>query len=111
MQLVGIALVFILRPPLTMLPEALSFDTTEGFTVTNRTQQNVFLQTSSTGFETIQAGRTSTAHTAYRSYQLRVNNDTNSGIYLTIVIDVADGSVKVEPGARRGRFVVTSNFL
>jgi hypothetical protein len=87
-----------------------AFDTNEGFTVTNNTSQNVYLQTSSSDFETIQAGKTSKSQKAYRSYPLRVNDDTGAAIYLTITVDESDGSVKVDPGARRGKFVVTSNF-
>jgi hypothetical protein len=113
MTLVGIALVFILRLSLTMLPEAAasSFDTTEGFRVTNNTLQTVFLQVSANSFEILRAGSTSMPHRAYRSYPLRVSNSTNAAIYLTIVVDAADGSFRVDPSARRGRFAVTSNFV
>jgi hypothetical protein len=87
-----------------------AFDTNEGFTVTNSTSQNVYLQTSSSDFETIVAGNTSKSQKAYGNYPLRVNNDTNAAIYLTIKVDSSDGSVKVSPGSQRGKFVVTSNF-
>ncbi|KAH9992480.1 hypothetical protein BJV77DRAFT_434449 [Russula vinacea] len=92
-------------------PAASSFDTTEGFRVTNNTLQTVFLQVSANSFEIIRAGSTSMPHRAYRSYPLRVSNSTNAAIYLTIVVDAADGSFRVDPSARRGRFAVTSNFV
>ena len=94
-----------------MLPEALSaFDTSEGFTVTNNTAQNVYLQTSASAFETIEPQKTSTVHTTYRSYPVRVNSNTGAAIYLTVVVDPSDGSVRVNPGPQRGKFTVTSNF-
>ena len=87
-----------------------AFDTSVGFTVVNNTAQIVYLQTSSSNFEKILAGATSTAQTAYYNYVLRNDNSTNGSIYLTIKVSSADGSLAVDPGSLKGNFVLTSNF-
>ena len=87
-----------------------SFDPTQGFAITNNTDQNVYLQTSATAFETIEAGEMSTVQTASGNYNLRVNKTTNAAVYLTVKVSSGDGSVTASPGAQRGKFVVTTNF-
>jgi hypothetical protein len=85
-------------------------DTSLGFTVTNNTLQNVYLQKSPSDFEQIEAGQTSTAQTAYQDYPVRNSDNTNAAVYLTVKVAESDGSVTVSPGAERGKLAVTSNF-
>lgn len=86
------------------------FDTAQGFTVTNNTPQNVYLQPPSGAFEKIEPGKVSTAHKDYGNYPLHVNDNTNSPIYLTIQVDLNSGSFTVNSGTQRGAFAVASNF-
>jgi hypothetical protein len=87
-----------------------SFDTSKGFTITNNTVKNVYLQTLSFDFEKIEPANTSTAQMEYGDYPLRADSDTNAAIYLTVEVKESDGSVNVAPGVERGEFVVTANF-
>jgi hypothetical protein len=87
-----------------------SSDPSKGFTVTNNTTQNVYLQTGTSTFEKILPGKTSTAQTASQDYPVRNNNDTNAAVYLTVSVSDSNGSLTVNPGTERGKFVVTSNF-
>jgi hypothetical protein len=86
------------------------FNTDKGFTVTNNTSQNVYLQTSSSTFEKIESGKTSTAQKAYGDYPLCNNDDTSASVYLTVKVNEDDGSVKVESGTLSADIAVTSNF-
>ncbi|KIL60564.1 hypothetical protein M378DRAFT_167922 [Amanita muscaria Koide BX008] len=87
-----------------------SFSSDKGFTVTNNTKHNVYLQTSDTDFVTIEAGETSSPQKASQEYPLLNNNKTNAKVYLTVKVDDGDGTFTVVPGTERGKFAVTSNF-
>ncbi|KDR77681.1 hypothetical protein GALMADRAFT_267042 [Galerina marginata CBS 339.88] len=86
------------------------FDTNLGFTVTNNTVQNIYLQTSQTAFEQIAPQNASTPQTAYQNYPVRSNNNVTAPIYLTVQVSSADGSVNVVSGTMRGNVLVTLNF-
>ncbi|PPQ90845.1 hypothetical protein CVT25_007380 [Psilocybe cyanescens] len=86
------------------------FDTNNGFTVTNNTAQNIYLQTSASAFSTILPGQSSSAQTAYFNYAVRNNNTTNSAVYLSINVSSADGSVNVVSGTLRGSIGVNIAF-
>jgi hypothetical protein len=106
-------LVFILRPSLTVRrleSKPSFFNTDKGFTVTNNTYHIVYLQTSSSTFEKIGVGETSSAQTAYKDYPVRNDDNTSASVYLTVKVNDDDGSVKIESGTLRADLVVTSYF-
>ncbi|KDR77680.1 hypothetical protein GALMADRAFT_155485 [Galerina marginata CBS 339.88] len=86
------------------------FDTNLGFTVTNLTNQNIYLQTSDTAFEQISPNLASTPQTVYRNYDVRSNNTTTAPIYLTVQVSSSDGSVNVVSGTIKGNVLVTTYF-
>lgn len=86
------------------------FDTTRGFTITNNTGQNVYLQTSQTKFVTISSGATSDAQTAWWYYAVRNDDNSSADIFLTIKCFVSTKSVHIVPGTIKGDFAITVNF-
>jgi len=95
----------------TETPQYSSFNPGYGFTVTNNTSQNVYLQKPNVKFDTIVAGDTSTNQMDYGTYTVRNNNNINASVYLTVKVDEGNGSVAINSGTQKGAFVVTSTFV
>jgi hypothetical protein len=106
--------VFILRLPLTVprldISSSSSFDPSKGFTITNNTDHNVYLETPASDFVKIEPGNASAHQKEYGSYPVRNNDDDNAPAYLTVNVSSSDGSFKIEPGTVNGELVVTTNF-
>jgi hypothetical protein len=85
------------------------FDGFKGYSITNHTDHNAFLQKPTSEFEQIDGGSTSSVQKASGSYILRTNNKVTAPIYFTVIIN-KDGSVNVLPGATKGEFNVNFNF-
>jgi hypothetical protein len=87
-----------------------SFDPSKGFTITNNTDHNVYLETPASDFVKIEPGNASAHQKEYGSYPVRNNDDDNAPAYLTVNVSSSDGSFKIEPGTVNGELVVTTNF-
>jgi hypothetical protein len=87
-----------------------AFDPSQGFTITNNTAQNIYIQSGASTFDVVAAGQVSSAYTTSGNYPVRNDNNANAEIYLTVVVSDSDGSVKIESGTLKGSFVITTNF-
>jgi hypothetical protein len=88
-----------------------AFDPTQGFTITNNTPQNIYIQSGANNFDVVAAGQVSGAYTNYGNYPVRNNNNANAAIYLTVVVAAADSSVNINSGTLRGHFIITTSFV
>lgn len=105
---------FLLRDQIaTAMAKPSIFDPLAGFTVTNNSGQDVYLQTDTDTFVKIKDGDTSGAFTVSRDYDLRTDNKTDAKIYLTVKVSSWEdgGGVNIVPGTEVGAFAVTSNFI
>jgi hypothetical protein len=93
-----------------MCPDTSAVDRTQGFTITNNTSQNVYIQSGANKFDVVKAGCPSVAYTASWSYS--VHNDSSAGapVYLTVVVSGAENSVNIKSGSLVGSLTITTNF-
>lgn len=84
------------------------FDKERGFIVTNRTDDDVYLQTTDGKFEKVEPKKASDAQLKDGEYLLRTKGETSAPVYLNV--KVQSGGVTVSPGTIAGEFVVTSYF-
>lgn len=87
-----------------------TFDSNKGFTVTNNTVQNVYVEDTDNSFEKVPAGKTSKAYKSDGDYNVRVNDEQDAKVYLSITVDAANGDFKVAAGTQRGKFAVNCNY-
>ena len=99
---------FIFRPCLTLC--LAGFNPDLGFSITNNTTQNIYVQTPSGTFDLVLANNTSDAYKGYGSYPVRNNGNVNAQIYMTVVVDASDRSVRLNSGTLIGPLTITTNF-